>query len=156
MDTEGPHQHESCWRAPLRVPKCLKSRLGVFNFSGFRGLDHELALVKYILHNAKVLKTIAIHTRLSDLEENLCILKKLSEFPRGSLKCLTWILNCKLSLSLSWILSCSLSWLPIVIYLVYTSCVDLVGLVYQGHCFGEGDSKLKLFNSSFFFFFLAK
>ena len=96
--------HESCWTEPPHVPKCLTSHLQSFYFLGFRSLDHELELVKYILNNVKVLKTMGIQTGLSDFEENFLILKKLSEFPRCSLTCqleFSTVFSPSLSLSLT-------------------------------------------------------
>ena len=86
VDVERPH--ESCWTQPRYIPTCLKSCLRNVKLLGFRSLDHDLELVKYILKNAEVLTKLEVYTGLlSDFEENFRILKKFSEFPRGSKKC---------------------------------------------------------------------
>ena len=74
-------------------------------------MNHELELVKYILKNAQVLKTMGIHIGLLDLEEE-CIRWKLSKFPKGSLTCqLEFLTVCILSL-MNIIM---IEWLPILI-----------------------------------------
>ena len=111
MDVEGPH--ESCWIEPLQVPKCLESRLQNFYFVRFSFLDHELELVKYILKNAQVLKTMGIHNGVSNWEEEFLIRWEMLDFPRGSLTCqLEFLTVYSLALSFSYYM---IEWLPTLI-----------------------------------------
>lgn len=109
MDIEG--QHESCWIEPLQVPKCLESRLQSFYFVRFSFLDHELELVKYILKNAQVLKTMGVHNGVSNWEEEFLIRWEMLDFPRGSLTCQLEFLTVY-SISLSYYM---IEWFPILI-----------------------------------------
>lgn len=109
MDIEGPH--ESCWIEPLQVPICLESRLQSFYFVRFSFLDHELELVKYILKNAQVLKTMGVHNGVSNWEEEFLIRWEMLDFPRGSLTCQLEFLTVY-SISLSYYM---IEWLPILI-----------------------------------------
>uniref|UniRef100_A0A5B7CCT0 Putative F-box/RNI/FBD-like domains-containing protein n=1 Tax=Davidia involucrata TaxID=16924 RepID=A0A5B7CCT0_DAVIN len=81
------YPHESCWTQPQSVPKCLSLHLTTFVISGFEGCKDELKLVKYILKNAQVLKTMTINTRSPDLGAKFKLLQKISMFPRGSKTC---------------------------------------------------------------------
>ncbi|KAK4590519.1 hypothetical protein RGQ29_020891 [Quercus rubra] len=58
VDTEGPH--EPCWTESVNVPKCLKSHLRTISLLQFKGLEHELNLITYMLKNAKVLERMDI------------------------------------------------------------------------------------------------
>ncbi|XP_073134885.1 F-box/FBD/LRR-repeat protein At5g56420-like [Henckelia pumila] len=82
------------WREPKHLPKCLSSSLKYVSILGFAGGKHELTLARFILRHAKVLETIKIYSESSvaDAHSELVMLKKISEFPRGSPKCgLTFI-----------------------------------------------------------------
>ncbi|XVF78329.1 hypothetical protein PTKIN_Ptkin14bG0123500 [Pterospermum kingtungense] len=81
------HDRLKPWELPKLVPICLLTSLTRACFK-FEGLEGELEMVEYILMNARVLRTMEIYTR-SELssDSKLCLLKKLSMFPRSSETC---------------------------------------------------------------------
>ncbi|XP_075665293.1 putative FBD-associated F-box protein At1g55030 [Castanea sativa] len=85
VDIEGPH--ESCWTESVDVPKCLKSHLRTISLLQFKGLEHELNLITYMLKNAKVLERMDILSGSSSYKKNFGILYKLFELPRASSMC---------------------------------------------------------------------
>ncbi|KAL4619600.1 hypothetical protein ACB092_06G091300 [Castanea dentata] len=64
----------------------LSSHLTSFYYGGFEGLKDEEEFVKYILKEARVLKTATIQVYRGKSKEN--VLEKLSMFPRRSTTCL--------------------------------------------------------------------
>ena len=50
--------HENCWTKPFLVLKCLN--LKRVSLLQFRGLEHEVEVVKYILKNARVLERMSV------------------------------------------------------------------------------------------------
>nr|POF14510.1 putative fbd-associated f-box protein [Quercus suber] len=85
VDTEG--LHESCWTESVNVPKCLKSHLRTISLRQFKGLEHELKLITYMLKNAKVLQRMDILSGSSSYKKKFRILNKLFELPRASSTC---------------------------------------------------------------------
>ena len=74
-----------CWKEPQYDRDYLPSDLTSFNYGGFEGLKDE-EFVKYILKEARVLKTATIQVYRGKSKEN--VLEKLSMFPRRSTTCL--------------------------------------------------------------------
>ncbi|KAJ7950450.1 FBD-associated F-box protein [Quillaja saponaria] len=73
------------WTSPQDVPICLSSHLRRLDFRGFEGKEYELEFARYILKNARVLKTMTICCdRVSKPKAKLHILQKLTALPRGS------------------------------------------------------------------------
>ncbi|KAL0727862.1 hypothetical protein Bca4012_023955 [Brassica carinata] len=78
-----------CWENQLTcVPECLLSSLETFKWTGIYGSQKEVDLVKYVLRNARCLKTASILFRSSDsaLEEDELemVIQDLSLSSRGS------------------------------------------------------------------------
>ena len=72
----------------MNVPKCLKSHLRTISLLQFKGLEHELKLITYMLKNAKVLQRMDILSGSSSYEKNFRILNKLvTKLPRASSTC---------------------------------------------------------------------
>lgn len=75
------------------MPRCLLSSLRAISIDNFLGSEDELAMLRYILKNSRVLEELELHhtahmgTKEVDLETKLCILKKISKLPRGSETC---------------------------------------------------------------------
>ena len=74
-----------CWKEPQYDRDYLLSDFTSFNYGGFEGLKDE-EFVKYILKEARVLKTATIQVYRGKSKEN--VLEKLSMFPRRSTTCL--------------------------------------------------------------------
>lgn len=54
-------ESERKWTQPTApVPSCISSHLTAFKFREYGGSKYELELTKYILKNAKVLKTVTV------------------------------------------------------------------------------------------------
>ena len=75
-----------CWKEPQYDRDYLPSHLTSFYYGGFEGLKDEEEFVKYILKEARVLKTATIQVYRGKSKEN--VLEKLSMFPRRSTTCL--------------------------------------------------------------------
>ncbi|KAK7814499.1 putative fbd-associated f-box protein, partial [Quercus suber] len=75
---------KSCWTESVNVPKCLKSHLRTISLRQFKGLEHELKLITYMLKNAKVLQRMDILSGSSSYKKKFRILNKLFELPRAS------------------------------------------------------------------------
>ena len=73
------------WKEPLYDPANLSS-LTSFYYRGFKGLNDEVELVKYVLREARVLKTATFQVSSGESKES--VLDKLSMFPRCSTTCL--------------------------------------------------------------------
>ncbi|KAK7275918.1 hypothetical protein RIF29_17044 [Crotalaria pallida] len=70
------------------VPKCLTSHLKKFTLKNFRGWECELQFAKYILQNAKVLRSMRIcSVAFSNPEAKFELIRKLSLCPRRSETC---------------------------------------------------------------------
>lgn len=68
-------------------PGYLSSRLTTFKFNGFEGFEHEMEFVKYIINEARSLKTMTINVSDKQLKES--ILEELLMFSRiNSTTCL--------------------------------------------------------------------
>ncbi|KAL4619603.1 hypothetical protein ACB092_06G091600 [Castanea dentata] len=74
-----------CWKEPKYEPEYLSS-LTSFYYRGFKGLNDEVEFVKYILKEARVLKTATIQVYKGESKES--VLEKLLMFPRRSTTCL--------------------------------------------------------------------
>ncbi|KAI7742258.1 hypothetical protein M8C21_033991, partial [Ambrosia artemisiifolia] len=74
------------WIEPKLVPACMLSNLTTIKISFCEGLEHEIEFLKYMLGNAKILKTVTITWEIFRVEEEeekrLCA--ELLEFPRAS------------------------------------------------------------------------
>uniref|UniRef100_A0A7N2MBA0 FBD domain-containing protein n=1 Tax=Quercus lobata TaxID=97700 RepID=A0A7N2MBA0_QUELO len=75
-----------CWKEPQYDRDYLPSHLTSFYYGGFEGLKDEEEFVKYILKEARVLKTATIQVYREKSKEN--VIEKLSMFPRRSTTCL--------------------------------------------------------------------
>ncbi|XP_030928363.1 putative FBD-associated F-box protein At3g50710 [Quercus lobata] len=73
------------WKEPQYDPANLSS-LTSFYYRGFKGLNDEVELVKYVLKEARVLKTATFQVSSGESKES--VLEKLSMFPRCSTTCL--------------------------------------------------------------------
>ncbi|XP_050247516.1 putative FBD-associated F-box protein At3g50710 [Quercus robur] len=73
------------WKEPQYDPANLSS-LTSFYYRGFKGLKDEVELVKYVLKEARVLKTATFQVSSGESKES--VLEKLSMFPRCSTTCL--------------------------------------------------------------------
>ncbi|KAK4576678.1 hypothetical protein RGQ29_027286 [Quercus rubra] len=73
------------WKEPQYDPANLSS-LTSFYYRGFKGLNDEVELVKYVLKEARVLKTATFQVSSGESKES--VLDKLSMFPRCSTTCL--------------------------------------------------------------------
>ena len=73
------------WKEPQYDHANLSS-LTSFYYRGFKGLNDEVELVKYILKEARVLKTATFQVSSGESKES--VLDKLSMFPRCSTICL--------------------------------------------------------------------
>ena len=81
------NEDELCWTEPSDDPGYLSSRLTTFKFNGFEGLEHEMEFVKYIINEARSLKTVTIN--VFDKQSKGSILEELSMFSRiNSTTCL--------------------------------------------------------------------
>ncbi|XP_030930763.1 F-box protein At4g09920-like [Quercus lobata] len=78
-----------CWMEPPDDPGYLSSNLTSFNFRGFKGLKLEVEFVKYILKEARILKTMTINVSSGELKES--VVEKLSKVPRLSRTCLVTV-----------------------------------------------------------------
>ncbi|KAK9991607.1 hypothetical protein SO802_026592 [Lithocarpus litseifolius] len=75
------------WTEPPNDPNSLLSHLTTFYFRGYKGLKHEVAFVKFILKEARVLKAMRIEVHHhSKLKKS--VFEELSIFPRRSSTCL--------------------------------------------------------------------
>jgi len=74
---------------PPDDPGYLSSNLTSFNFRGFKGLKLEVEFVKYILKEARILKTMTINVSSGELKES--VVEKLSKVPRLSRTCLVTV-----------------------------------------------------------------
>ena len=75
-----------CWKEPQYDRDYLSSHLTSFYYGGFQGLKDEEEFVKYILKEARVLKTATISVCDTALKES--VIEELSKFPRSSTTCL--------------------------------------------------------------------
>lgn len=81
------NEDKLCWTEPSDDPGYLSSRLTTFKFNGFEGFEHEMKFVKYIMNEARSLKTITINVSDKQLKES--ILEELLMFSRiNSTTCL--------------------------------------------------------------------
>ena len=80
------NEDELCWTEPSDDPGYLSSRLTTFKFNGFEGLEHEMEFVKYIINEARSLKTITINVSDKRLKES--IIEELLMFSRINPTCL--------------------------------------------------------------------
>ncbi|KAK4576674.1 hypothetical protein RGQ29_027284 [Quercus rubra] len=78
-------ESNSYWKEPQYDPANLSS-LTSFYYRGFKGLNDEVELVKYVLKEARVLKTATFQVSSGESKES--VLDKLSMFPRCSTTCL--------------------------------------------------------------------
>ncbi|XVF78324.1 hypothetical protein PTKIN_Ptkin14bG0123000 [Pterospermum kingtungense] len=74
------------WRWPS-VPTCVLSSLSRVCFENFEGSEEEVEMIEYFLKNARVLSTVEIYTSDLSSDSKLCLLKRLSRFPRSSETC---------------------------------------------------------------------
>ena len=88
---DGPAP-DGCWEDPRDVPECLSLHLTTCHCKGFLGDEDEMHLVRQILKEARVLKTmkIIVNSRLEP-KVKLCVRKALSKivrkFPTSSQTC---------------------------------------------------------------------
>ncbi|KAK4268289.1 hypothetical protein QN277_024967 [Acacia crassicarpa] len=69
------------------VPQCLLSHLKEFTLRDYDGWKWEFEIARYIMENAKVLRTISIHCVYMDVDEKYKNLNMLASCPRGSEHC---------------------------------------------------------------------
>ena len=73
---------------PQSVPECLSSNLRACSLRNFRGIDADLRFARYIMQNARVLRTMTIRSNTSlTTEAKFQMLKNLSKVPRSSTIC---------------------------------------------------------------------
>ena len=75
---------ESCMKKPLNVPECLSSHLTICYYKGFSGHEVEMELVRQVLKEAYILKTMNEYyfcksSRLRDKASCLQEIKKASK-----------------------------------------------------------------------------
>ncbi|PIA31484.1 hypothetical protein AQUCO_04900053v1 [Aquilegia coerulea] len=78
-------QGEHFWNTQLHQKEAIFQNLQVVNFNGFRGMHHELRLVKFFLENARVLQSISIKWMAKDFQ-NEDAYRSLAYFRRASPK----------------------------------------------------------------------
>jgi hypothetical protein len=73
---------------PTIVPECLSTQLRTCLLKGYKGTECEIQFAKYIMQNAKVLKTISIKS-VSPIDINLKyqVISKLALSARASTTC---------------------------------------------------------------------
>ena len=79
----GNHKLCRCRKKSPNDPNFLSSHLTTFYYSEFRGLKDEVEFIKYILKEARVLKTTSIRVRNIKLKKG--VLQKLSMIRRRSM-----------------------------------------------------------------------
>ncbi|KAI8566607.1 hypothetical protein RHMOL_Rhmol02G0053900 [Rhododendron molle] len=76
------------WHPPENVPACLLFSLEILDVRKFQGQQRELKIVKYLLSNAKSLKTLSVRCEKRKMKrEMLEVRRELMETPRGSRIC---------------------------------------------------------------------
>ncbi|KAE9585873.1 putative F-box domain, FBD domain, leucine-rich repeat domain, L domain-containing protein [Lupinus albus] len=87
VDNSNEHECEK-WPQPKFVPECLSIHLRTCTLRKYKGWKCELQFSKYIMQNAKVLRTMRICSGIfSEPEAKLKVIRKLSSFPRRSAEC---------------------------------------------------------------------
>ena len=71
---------------PFDGPGYVSSQLTTFRFNQYKGSKYEVEFVKYILKEARVLKTATISVCDTALKES--VIEEVSTFPRSSKTCL--------------------------------------------------------------------
>ncbi|KAI9108032.1 hypothetical protein K1719_020905 [Acacia pycnantha] len=71
----------------LDVPQCLSSHLKEFTLGGYVGWECEFEIARYIMENARVLRTITIVCGDIDASDKYNCLIDLASCPRGSERC---------------------------------------------------------------------
>ena len=71
------------------MPKCLVSSLQMVCFRGYANEVNVESMIKYILANGKILKSLEIHTAdyVKDYEEKFHLLQTVAMFHRASEVC---------------------------------------------------------------------
>ncbi|XP_054782750.1 F-box/FBD/LRR-repeat protein At5g56420-like [Prosopis cineraria] len=69
------------------VPQCISSQLKEFILGAYDGSECEFQFVRFIMKNARVLRTISIFSCSSEDKKYGQMLKRLSSCPRGSENC---------------------------------------------------------------------
>ncbi|XP_054791356.1 F-box/FBD/LRR-repeat protein At5g56420-like [Prosopis cineraria] len=71
----------------VKVPQCISSQLKEFILGAYDGSECEFEFVRFIMKNARVLRTISIFSCSSEDKKYDQMLKRLSSCPRGSENC---------------------------------------------------------------------
>ncbi|RHN45203.1 putative FBD domain-containing protein [Medicago truncatula] len=76
---------EDNWKKPKIVPECIYSQLRTCSLTSYKG--NELQFAKYIIKNAKVMRTMTIIASPVDMNIKHQMIMKLSSCPKGSATC---------------------------------------------------------------------
>ncbi|XP_076936998.1 FBD-associated F-box protein At4g10400-like [Bidens hawaiensis] len=77
----------SRWIAPKLVPVCMLAKLTTIKFLNFKWRKCDIPFLKFLLGNAKVLKTVTIYLEKSSIEEEAWLDQQLRYLPRASRCC---------------------------------------------------------------------
>ncbi|KAF5185275.1 F-box/FBD/LRR-repeat protein [Thalictrum thalictroides] len=77
---------ECFWESRLRQEKNVCARVKYLSMSAFKGMQHELGFVQFIMLNAVMLEYVTIKWKGNDYKnhEKLCIEKKMRQFKKAS------------------------------------------------------------------------
>ncbi|KAI7742256.1 hypothetical protein M8C21_033989, partial [Ambrosia artemisiifolia] len=75
------------WIEPKLVPACMLTNLTTIKISICEGVEPVIEFLKYMLGNAKILKTVTITWNIYCVEEEKRLCAELLEFPRASRYC---------------------------------------------------------------------
>ena len=73
---------------PSSVPECLSFHLQTFKWRCYRGTIEEKEVVRYILQNARCLKTATIYVSSCRKKKERLKIKELKSMPKASTSCL--------------------------------------------------------------------
>ncbi|CAI9110398.1 OLC1v1010409C1 [Oldenlandia corymbosa var. corymbosa] len=78
-----------CWRDPISAPRCLSTNLKRVLYRGFRGLEDEMAMLKFIVNHGAVMKSVDIHYSacFRDLGKKFGLLDEITNLTRASPTC---------------------------------------------------------------------
>lgn len=83
--TYEPEDLPLSWNQPSSVPGCVSSQLELLEWKDYGGREEEEQFLKYVLANAKCLKTAVVSLRTTfDLEEQQMMMEALKDIPRVS------------------------------------------------------------------------
>ncbi|XP_076936713.1 FBD-associated F-box protein At4g10400-like [Bidens hawaiensis] len=74
----------SRWIAPKLVPACMLAKLTTIKFLNFKWRKCDIPFFKFLLGNAKVLRTVSINLEKSSIEEEMRLGAQLLNLPRAS------------------------------------------------------------------------